>query len=145
MATIRYHVRPVAVVPAQAVLHDPPVMLAVTETLVPVLATARSRAAVDADVRRFALQRDAFVVVAPSASPGSETDAIVDSINANATTPDRRWRSEWLPKINNAAYLGRQETELRVPRGIAAMTRIGQSSPARWVTGDRTIARFVVI
>jgi len=78
-AVIRYQVLPELVLPAHVVRQPPLVTVAETDTLVPVLMTARIRELIQAFVRRFALHSAAFVVVAPRTPPGNETDATANN------------------------------------------------------------------
>src|SRR5258705_10667253 len=72
IALIRYHLLLETVLPAQVTRHEPPLTVATTVILVPLLIVVRIPALVLALLRRLTpLQAAALVVVAPTASVGA--------------------------------------------------------------------------
>ncbi|MEP6639674.1 MAG: hypothetical protein ABJC39_10035 [Chloroflexota bacterium] len=96
-ALILNQVLPETAFPAQVVRQLPPVTVAATDTLVPVLIILRTRAVVEVVVRRFALQRATFVAVAPRTMPGDDTattakTSMADTIDVTISDgKDERW------------------------------------------------------
>ena len=85
MALIRYQDLPARYLPPHQTRQLPPLTLVTTVILAPVLMVTRCRADVYGRVRRFALHRATFVVVAPRTSFGSKTAVLAKANNPESS------------------------------------------------------------